>query len=53
MKKNIKIIFWTLFTLGVVFFYFIVRNNPNNEHLRVIPVQADNVVVLNLNELIF
>jgi len=52
MKKNIKIIFWTVFTLGVVFFYFIVRNNPNNDHLRVIPVQADNVVVLNLNELI-
>jgi hypothetical protein len=52
MKKSIKIIFWTVFTLGVVFFYFIVRNNPNNDHLRAIPVQADNVVVLNLNELI-
>lgn len=48
----IKISFWILFSVITLLLYFVVRNNPQNNHLRSIPSQAENVIVIDLNELI-
>jgi hypothetical protein len=52
ISTKAKWAFWILFTTAVALFYFVVRNNPNNNHLRLIPAQANNVVIFDLNEML-
>jgi hypothetical protein len=52
ITSKVKLAFWILFTTAVALFYFVVRNNPNNDHLRHIPADANNVVLFDLNEML-
>jgi hypothetical protein len=52
ISSKVKWTFWLLFTVAVALFYFVVRNNPTNHHLRHIPADANNVVLFDLNEML-
>jgi hypothetical protein len=52
INTKVKWAFWVLFTISVALFYFVVRNNPTNDHLRQIPAEANNVVLFDLNEML-